>query len=374
VITPSDRFRPFSDDPIRVLDDAGTWIAPFDDDLDVDTLHRIYRHLVLGRLVDERFTLLQKLGKVSFVAPSSGHEAAQVGIAHAVEVGRDWLYPYYRDTALAAALGIPLVETFGQMLGTQADTARARQMPSHPGSRPHNVFTAASGIASHVPPAVGTAISQKLAGKGDVTICSFGDGATSEGDWHAGVNFAGAQGAPVVFVCENNRYAISVGLDRQTGSGGIAAKAHAYGMPGYFVDGMDVLACTHVMREVVANARDGLGPSLVEMAVYRYGAHSSADDDSRYRPAEEVAAWRARDPLVRFRRHLVGLGVWNDDDDAELRRALKAEVDEAVAAAEAAGPPPVDVMFEDVLAELPPHLADQRERYRRVRAAVGEER
>jgi 2-oxoisovalerate dehydrogenase E1 component alpha subunit len=373
VITPSERFEPFSDDPIALLDEAGAWIASFPCDLPADTLRGMYRHMLLGRLVDERLIRLQRQGKTSFVAPAAGHEAAQVGVAHAVEVGRDWLYPYYRDTALVIALGWSLEMLFGQMMATKADPARGRQMPAHPGSRALNVFTVASPIASHVPPAVGTALSQKLAGKGDVTVCTFGDGATSEGDWHAGVNFAGAQGAPIVFVCENNRYAISVDLNHQTGSGGIAAKAHAYGMPGYHVDGMDPLACLYVMREAVANARAGLGPSLVEMTVYRYGPHSSADDDSRYRPAAEVAAWRLRDPLERLRRYLVGRGLWSDEAEEELHGALKGELDDAVAAAEAAGAHDVDTLFEDVYAVMPPHLERQRERFRSVRRAAGEE-
>jgi 2-oxoisovalerate dehydrogenase E1 component alpha subunit len=372
MIADSERFEPFTADPVAVLDESGAWVAPFECDVDDATLRTMYRHLVLGRLIDERLTRLQRLGKTSFVAPSAGHEAAQVGIAHAVEVGRDWLFPYYRDTTLVTAIGWPLEKLFGQMLATKADPARGRQMPAHPGSRALNVFTVASPIASHVPPAVGTAISQKIAGRGDVTVCSFGDGATSEGDWHAGINFAGAQGAPIVFVCENNRYAISVDLNHQTGSGGIATKARAYGMPGYLVDGMDVLACYYVMREVVASAREGLGPALVEMAVYRYGPHSSADDDSRYRPAAEVAAWRARDPLVRFRRYLEGSGLWDDDAEETLRETIKGELDEASAAAEAAGPQDVDTMFDDVFAELPPHLEQQRERFRRVRRAAGE--
>jgi 2-oxoisovalerate dehydrogenase E1 component alpha subunit len=174
-------------------------------------------------------------------------------------------------------------------------------------------------------------------------------------------------------VCENNRYAISVDLNHQTGSGGIAAKAHAYGMPGYHVDGMDPLACLYVMREAVANARAGLGPSLVEMTVYRYGPHSSADDDSRYRPAAEVAAWRLRDPLERLRRYLVGRGLWSDEAEEELHGALKGELDDAVAAAEAAGAHDVDTLFEDVYAVMPPHLERQRERFRSVRRAAGEE-
>ncbi|CAN5666657.1 thiamine pyrophosphate-dependent dehydrogenase E1 component subunit alpha [soil metagenome] len=373
MITDSPRFEPFSPDPHAVISESGEWIAPFDLDLDDDTLRGMYRNLVLARLIDERLVRLQRLGKTSFVAPGAGHEGAQVGIAHAIEIGRDWLYPYYRDTGLVAAIGWPLEKLFGQMLATRADPARGRQMPAHPGSRALNVFTVASPIASHVPPAVGTALSQKIAGKGDVTVCTFGDGATSEGDWHAGVNFAGAQGAPIVFACENNRYAISVDLNHQTGSGGIAAKAHAYGMPGYLVDGMDVLACYYVMREVVANAREGLGPALVEMAVYRYGPHSSADDDSRYRPAEEVAAWRLRDPIARLRRFLERRSLWGDEAEEGLRSEIAGELDEAVAAAEAAGPQDVDTLFEDVFAELPAHLERQRERYRLARRAAGED-
>jgi 2-oxoisovalerate dehydrogenase E1 component alpha subunit len=373
VITDTQRFQPFSHEPITVVDESGTWTAPFECDLGDDVLRTMYRHMALGRLVDERLVRLQRLGKTSFVAPAAGHEGAQVGIAHAIEVGRDWVYPYYRDTALVVAMGWSLTSLFGQMLASKADPARGRQMPAHPGSRRLNIFTVASPIASHVPPAAGTAISQKLAGRGDVTVCTFGEGATSEGDWHAGVNFAGAQGAPAVFVCENNRYAISVDLNHQTGSASIAAKAHAYGMPGYVVDGMDVLASYYVMREVVEHARAGLGPSLVEMLVYRYGPHSSADDDSRYRPAEEVALWRARDPLPRFRRFLEGRGSWDDEAEERLRAEITVDVDDAVAAAEAAGPQPAEVLFDDVFAEMPPHLERQRARFRAARTASGEE-
>lgn len=372
VITDAQRFRPFSDDPIRVLDDAGTWIAPFACDLDDDELRALYRHMVTGRRVDERLVRLQRLGKSSFVAPAAGHEAAQVGVAHALEVGRDWVYPYYRDHVLALALGWPLGELFAQASGSRADAARARQMPAHPGSRELKLFTAASPIASHVPVAVGTAIAQKRAGAGDVTVCSFGDGATSEGDWHAGCNFAGAQGAPVVFVCQNNRYAISVDLAHQTGSDDIASKARAYGMPGYRVDGMDVLAVTLLMREAVAAARDGLGPSLVEALVYRYGPHSSADDDGVYRPAEEVAAWRERDPIPRLRAYLVGRGLWDEERERALETQVTAQLDEAVEAALAAGPAPLAWMFDDVLSRPTPQLLRQRERYRAARRAAGD--
>ena len=360
MIRDSQLFQPFTDEPISLIDEAGAWAAPFELDLSDDELRGMYRHMLGARLLDERLGRLQRQGKTSFVAPSAGHEAAQVGMAHAIQVKRDWLFPYYRDTGLVYALGIPLVEVFGQNMATRADPNRARQMPAHPGSKEFRLFTVASPIASHIAPAVGAAISMKIRGTGEVAITSFGDGATSEGDFHAGINFAGAQGAPIVFACENNGYAISVDLKRQTGSDNVALKAHAYGMPGYFVDGMDVLASYYVMREVIQRARDGFGPALVELLVYRYGAHSSADDDSRYRPREEVAAWRERDPLGRMQRFLDGRGLWSEDEDEALREEIRAELSEGVKQAEAAGSPPEEWMFEDVFADMLPHLAAQR--------------
>lgn len=364
------RFEPFDEAPVRVIDEAGSWIAPFPCDLGDAELRAVYRDLVRARRLDERLSTLQRQGKVSFVASAAGHEAAQVGVARAVEVGRDWVFPYYRNLPLALALGWPLGEAVAQQMASRNDPARGRQMPAHPGSPALNLFTAASPIASHVPPAVGTAIAQKLAGKGDVTVCTFGDGSTSEGDWHAALNLAGAQGAPAVFVCENNGYAISVAFRHQSGSADVASKAHAYGMPGYRVDGMDALAVYYVVRQAVAAARHGLGPSLVEAHVYRYGAHSNADDDRRYRPADEVAAWKVRDPIARLRRFLVGRGLWDDAAESALARDLKEELDAAVAAAEAAGDVPDEWMFEDVLAQPSTQLRKQRDAWLRERDAA----
>ncbi len=360
MIRESQRFEPFTEEPISVVSEAGDWTAAFDLDLAPDQLQRFYRDMVRARIADDRFGRLQRQGRLSFTAPSAGHEAAQVGIAHAMHPGQDWLYPYYRDVALLLAMGLPLDELVAQSMATAADPAKGRQMPYHPGSLPLNMFTVASPIASHIPAATGTAISQKLEGRGAVTVCTFGDGATSEGDWHAGVNFAGAQGAPVVFACQNNGYAISVDLKHQTGSDTIHHKAHAYGMPGFYVDGMDVLASYYVMKEAVARAREGVGPALVELVVYRYGGHSSADDDSRYRPREEVAQWRQRDPLKRFRRFLEKRGLWDDAAEEAARAEFEAEFSDAIKAAEDAGAPPVASMFDDVYAEVPERLKRQR--------------
>jgi 2-oxoisovalerate dehydrogenase E1 component alpha subunit len=353
-------FDPFTDAPIRVIDEAGQWVAPFACDLDVGDLRSFYRHLLRARRLDERLSTLQRQGKVSFVASAAGHEGIQVGAALAIDVGRDWVFPYYRDLAMVLAVGWPLVEAVAQQMASRLDPARGRQMPAHPGSAALHVFTAASAIASHVPPAVGSAIAQKLAGRGDVTVCSFGDGATSEGDWHAAMNLAGVQGAPVVFLCQNNGYAISVAFRHQSGSADVATKARAHGMPGYRVDGMDPLASYYVTRQAVERARDGLGPALIEALVYRYGAHSNADDDSRYRPADEVAAWRRRDPIARFRRYLEGRGLWDEAAERDLVAEVKAEIDEAVQANLTAGRAPLGWMFDDVLAEPSLQLRKQR--------------
>jgi 2-oxoisovalerate dehydrogenase E1 component alpha subunit len=354
-------FDPFTDAPIRVIDEGGQWVAPFACDLDAGLLRSFYRHMLRARRLDERLSTLQRQGKVSFVASAAGHEAVQVGTALAIEAGRDWVFPYYRDLPLALAIGWPIVEAVAQQTASRLDPARGRQMPAHPGSAALHLFTAASAIASHVPPAVGSALAQKLAGRGDVTVCSFGDGATSEGDWHAGMNLAGAQGAPVVFLCQNNGYAISVAFRHQSGSADVATKAQAYGMPGYRVDGMDPLACYYVVRQVVEAARDGLGPALIEALAYRYGPHSNADDDSRYRPPDEVAAWRRRDPIPRFRRFLVGRNLWDDAAEGALAAEIKDEIDEAVRANGAGGRAPLGWMFDDVLSEQPLQLRKQRD-------------
>ena len=353
-------FKPFTKAPISLLSGEGLWQAPFDLATSPETLLALYRDLVTARLTDERLGRLQRMGKTSFVAPAAGHEGAQIAMAHAMKSGFDWFFPYYRDLGAVLALGVPPREVFAQHLATLADPNKGRQMPAHPGSAALNVFTAASPIASHVPPAVGTAISMKLQNTGQVTVVSFGDGATSEGDFHAAINFAGVQGAPIVFVCQNNRYAISVDYRKQTASESIAIKAQAYGMPGYLVDGMDTLASLMVMEEAIAHARDGRGPVLVELLVYRYGGHSSSDDASHYRSSEEVEAWWQRDPLPRFRGLLESQGLWDEVQEAALRKELEQTLAEALVEAEASGTIPTEWLFEDVYDELPAELGEQR--------------
>lgn len=353
--------KPFTDKPIQRVGEDGKKIGRWTLDLDQERLQRIYGHMVAARILDEKLVTLLRQGKTSFYAQCSGQEATQVGAAHAVRPGHDWVFPYYRDQGLGLALGVPVLELVAQSLGKAADPNRARQMPQHFGSRALNFVSVCSSIASQLPPAAGTAMAQMVRGTDEMTLVTFGEGATSEGDWHAGLNFGGVYGAPIVYLCENNNYAISVGFRGQTASRNVCVKAHAYGMPGYLVDGQDVLAVHSVVLEAAERARSGGGPSLIEALTYRYGSHSSADDDSKYRPRDEVAAWRGKDPIERFRRFLEREGAWTPEFGERVRQDATAEIDRAIATAEASGDVGPETLFEDVFAEMPDFLVRQRD-------------
>lgn len=352
--------KSFTDTPIERVSQDGKRVGRWTLDLSQAQLERLYRDMLSARILDERLVTLLRQGKTSFYAQSSGQEGVQVGAAHAVRAGRDWVYPYYRDIGMAVAIGVPMLEIVAQVMGKDADITRGRQMPQHFGSRKLNFVSVCSAIASQLPPAAGTAIAQKLNGWDEMTLVSFGEGATSEGDWHAGMNFGGVYGANIVYLCENNHYAISIGFRGQSASQNVAVKAHAYGMPGYLVDGQDVLAVQSVVKECADRAREGGGPSLIEATTYRYGSHSSADDDSKYRPRAEVEGWKARDPIERFRRFLEREGLWENDLEERYRTEITAEIEAAVRAAEASGEPGWQTLFEDVFLEPTPILKHQK--------------
>lgn len=362
------RLQPFTDKPIAVLDDSGHWTASFAPGLSDDQAVDVYKDLVMARLLDDRLNKLLRTGKVSFTAPGGGHEAAQIGTAHAMRRGHDWAFPYYRDGALAVALS-SAEEVLAQYQASRADRNKGRQMPCHPGSDESRIFTACSSIASHVPPAVGMAMGAQRLHSDEVVVATFGDGATSEGDWSAAVNLAAVTRAPIVFVCENNGYAISVAADKQMAVPRVADKARAFGIPGYHVDGMDVMAVYHTVNQAIEDARAGHGPALVDLHVYRYGPHSSSDDDSVYRSREEVEYWKGRDPLPRCRGYLESRSLWDAQRDEALYTETRAALAQAAEQSRAAGEPPTDWLFDDVYADMPWHLQDQRELMRAELAA-----
>ena len=301
-----------------------------------DDLKRIYRFMLLARRTDERSWILNRQGKAAFVISCQGQEAAQVGAAYNLRRGHDYVYPYYRDRGIVMTLGMTARDEFLALLGRREDpNSGGRQMPGHFSSRELNVVTASAPIGVQYPQAAGTALAFKMRGEDGVVLTSGGEASTSSGDWHEAMNLAGVHDLPVVFLIQNNVYAISVPENLQV-AGSIAGRAEGYGFPGVTVDGNDVLAVYEAGREAVARARRGDGPTLIEAKTYRMTAHSSDDDDRRYREREEIEAWRLKDPIPRFERYLLENGVLDEAQRDELDEEVRAEVREASDYAEGA--------------------------------------
>lgn len=303
-------------------------------DLNHETLLEMYRMMVLSRAVDDRAWLLQRQGKAAFVVSGQGHEACQVGSVFALRPGQDHFLPYYRDTAVVLSVGLEPRDILLGVLGRDADPCSGgRQMPSHWSCPELHIYTSASTVATQLPHAAGVALASKLRREDDVTIVYFGDGATSEGDFHEALNFTGIHRLPVIFMCENNRYAISVPQAKQMAVPDIAGRAASYGFTGVQVDGCDPVATYHAVYEAAERARAGGGPTLIEAEVCRLVAHTSNDDERGYRPADELANLPQLDPIPRFRARLMEMGVLTEADDDRMQEQVQHEV--AIAAEEA---------------------------------------
>src|SRR5215207_2016560 len=297
--------------------------------LDEDDLLKIYYHMLLARRVDERMWILNRQGKAAFVISCQGQEAAQVGTAYNLRPGYDYVYPYYRDFGIATFLGQTPKDQFLSLLGKKEDpNSGGRQMPGHFSSRDLNIVTASAPVGVQYPQATGSALAFKMRGEDGVALACGGEASTSGGDWHEAMNFAGIHDLPVVFLVENNIYSISI-PERMQVAGSIAKRAEGYGFPGVEVDGNDVLAVYEAAREAVRRARAGEGPTLIEARTYRLTAHSSDDDDRRYREREEIEEWRLKDPIVRFEKYLQENGIVDDEKKEEMAAEIKAEVAEA---------------------------------------------
>lgn len=289
-----------------------------------------YYTMLLARALSERMWVLARQGKALFVVTGDGHEAAQVGSARALDPDTDWLVPYYRDIGSVLVMGMSPLDIMLGVFARAADpSSGGRQMPSHFGSRRLRILSGSSVIATQITHAVGIALAAKLRGEPAVTLVCFGDGATSRGEFHEGLNMAGVYELPIVFLCESNSYAISVPLKRQVAGGDIAGRAEAYGFPGVAVDGTKVGAVHKATKVAVDRARAGEGPSLIEAKVYRFRPHTSNDDDTLYRTREELEAWMKRDPIVLFERLLERAGLLSPAHKAELRDRAAKEAEEA---------------------------------------------
>ncbi len=345
-------------DTRRVIRDDGHADPATDPKLSSDEILRLYRFMVLERTLDNRMLSLQRQGRIGFYGPSLGQEAAIVGAAFAMNP-EDWIFPQYREPGAALVRGMPLAELVAQFFGNALDPIHGRQMPCHYVYRAGNFMSISSVVGSQIPLAVGAAWAAKIRKDPIACLVYFGDGGTSTADFHVGLNFAGVFKAPVVFLCNNNQWAISLPLRKQTASATLAQKAAAYGFEGVRVDGMDALAVVAAVREAQHRARAGEGPTLVEAVTYRLGPHSSSDDPTRYRDEKEVEVWRRRDPNEILRNHLVARGIWDGEADQRLLQELDDAITEAVHAVERAPPPPIDALFSDVYEETPWHLREQ---------------
>jgi 2-oxoisovalerate dehydrogenase E1 component alpha subunit len=312
----------------------------------------MYRAMVTARLCDEAQFRLNRQGKAPFVVPVSGHEGCQAASAWALERGKDVFVPYYRDMTVCLVAGMAPRDVFLGVFGKRDDpSSGGRQMPAHWGSRRLGILTGSSPIATQIPHAAGVGYAIRYRGEDAVVGCWFGDGATSEGDWHEGLNFSGIHRLPVVWFCENNKYAISVPLSKQMAVTNVADRAPAYGFEGVVVDGNDVLACYEASRAAVQRARAGEGPTLVEFKTYRFHPHTSDDDDRTYRSREEVEEARRDDPLAKFAAYLTDQGLAADDGLERLRAEIKEAVDAAVEAAWNAPDPDAASALTHVFAE-----------------------
>ncbi len=293
----------------------------------------MYRLMLMARRVDDRMWALQRQGRAAFVLGASGHEAVQVASVYALDNERDWVLPYYRDMGVALAWGFTPVEIFLGVFAKKGDPmSGGRQLPSHWSDPDRRVFTQSSVIGTQFPHAAGIAHGLKLRGKGEIAVVYGGEGATSEGDWHEAMNWAGINRLPLIFVIENNQYAISVPTQEEV-AGKIADRARGYGFPGHAIDGNDPLVVLETMQEAVDRARSGDGPTLIEAETYRYYAHTSDDNDALYRTKEEVERWRKRDPVAKLRQYLIENRLLSENQeeqiDAEVVQTLATAVEEA---------------------------------------------
>ncbi|KXH87502.1 thiamine pyrophosphate-dependent dehydrogenase E1 component subunit alpha [Sporosarcina sp. HYO08] len=301
-----------------------------------DVLH-IYQTMLMARRIDERMWLLNRAGKIPFVVSCQGQEAAQVGAAYALDNDKDWIAPYYRDMGVVLHFGMTAKDLMLSAFAKAEDpNSGGRQMPGHFGQRKNRILTGSSPVTTQLPHAVGVALAAKMRGEDFITFVTLGEGSSNQGDFHEGMNFAGVHKLPTVVMVENNKYAISVPVDKQLACENVSDRAIGYGMPGVTVDGTDPLAVYEAMKTAADRARSGEGPSLVEAICYRLTAHSSDDDHRQYRDAEELENEKQFDPLPKFAAYLKEVGVLTEELEKEMDEAIMKEVNEATEYAESA--------------------------------------
>jgi 2-oxoisovalerate dehydrogenase E1 component alpha subunit len=351
---------PMQDDLRRVLDDEGKVLPGAKvPSLSEETLGRMFDVMFMVRVLDDRMMRIQRQGRLGFYMKAIGEEASHFAVQPLRPT--DWVFPSYREQGAWFWRGYTIDEFINQLFGNEQDPVKGRQMPVHHSARHLNMVSISSPVGTQIPQAVGAAQAMKIMGKDDVAMAFFGEGTSSTGEFHVAMNFAGVYKAPVILVCRNNGWAISVPTERQTAAKTYASKAVGYGMPGIRVDGNDVLAVIQVTTEAVARARAGDGPTMIEALTYRVQGHSSSDDPSVYRDPQAPEPWEKKDPLVRFRNYLKHIGMWSEALETGIIEKHNQAISDAMTRAEKLGPPPIESMFEEVYEEMPWHLKEQQQ-------------
>ena len=344
-------YDPLKGKMFQILKPDGTLQPGLKPPIDDKETLTLYQKMVFVRLADQRGLLLQRQGRFGTYAPLWGQEACQIGSAYVLQKG-DWVFPAFRELGATLMMGIALKDFMLYWMGNEMGSRSPEGINLLPVSIP---------VGTHIPQAVGTAWAAKIRGDKIVAVAYFGDGATSKGDFHEAMNFAGVFKTPTIFFCQNNQFAISVPRSRQTASATIAQKAIAYGFDGIQIDGNDLFAVITVTREAVDRARSGGGPTLIEGVTFRFGPHTTADDPTKYRTDEEIERWKPLDPMIRLRSYLKAKGLWSEEVETRMTEDAQKEIDQAVKDAEAVPAPELKEIFEYVFAEMTPPLKEQLE-------------
>ncbi|MFO7945098.1 MAG: pyruvate dehydrogenase (acetyl-transferring) E1 component subunit alpha [Anaerolineales bacterium] len=342
---------------LSILDEDGNLDEKLEPKMSEDLLLDLHHSMLLSRRFDERMLKLQRMGRIGTFAPIKGQEASQLGIVAALR-SSDWMVPSFRETGASLWRGTPMEN----ILLVYGGFYQGNEIPEG-----HTDLPVAVPVGTQPLHAVGVGYGLRYQEKDDVVVTFFGDGATSEGDFHEALNMAGVFQTPTIFVCQNNQWAISVPRSKQTNSKTIAQKAVAYGIPGLQVDGNDILAVYAAAEEAVKRAREGGGPTFIEAVTYRLSVHTTADDPTKYREDEEVEKWQKRDPLPRFQNYLKMKGLLTDEDIQTLEEEVKEQIQKAVDTAESRMKELEDEelsMFDHMYAEMPPNIKEQREEFK----------
>ncbi len=348
-----EKFDPLKGEMLRVLQPDGKLDGGLRPDLADETVQHLFKQILFIRWLDQKILNLQRQGRIGTYAPVNGQEAAQVGSAHALGKG-DWVFPSFRETGVLYMRGLSIKDIVLFLMGDERGSKVPEDIPVLPISVP---------VGSHPLHAVGAAWAAKIQKEEICTIAYFGDGGTSEGDFHEAMNFAGVFRVPVIFFCQNNQWAISVPRKKQTASKTIAQKAIAYGFQGIQVDGNDLFAVYAATREAREKALAGGGPTLIEAVTYRFGPHTTADDPTKYRKDQDIEEWRALDPVIRLKKYLSGKNLWSEEMETSFRQEAEKRINQGIQEAEETAAPEVEDIFRYTYTQMTPDLKEQANDY-----------